>query len=316
VSPIASATKYSIVVPVYKSASVVGRTIDRIVAFAEQQRLDYELVLVNDSPPDDAWEVIARKARENPRLTALCLMRNYGQHTAVLCGLRNSTGDYVVTLDDDLQNPPEEIRRLIETAEAGSYDLVIGSFRQERHPPHRRLGSRIVAWINERVFGKPKNFAVTNFRLIRRDVVNRVCAHRTIFPYITGLVLLYSVRRANVEVEHLERAGGQSTYDLTRIVRLVFTILFSYSGFPLQLVATAGLVLSAASFLVGATFAVRGFIVTSVMPGWTSLVTLLSFFNSFVFLMLSMLGEYVVRLQQQITTPENYTVVETIRVGG
>jgi len=117
-------------------------------------------------------------------------------------------------------------------------------------------------------------------------------------------------------VEHHERAEGQSSYNFARILRLVLTILFSYSGFPLQLVATAGLILSGASFLIGAAFLVRGLIVTSAVPGWTSLVTLMAFFNSFVFLMLGMLGEYVVRLQQQITSPENYAVVETVKIGG
>lgn len=243
-------------------------------------------------------------------------MRNYGQHTAVLCGLQQSRGAWVITMDDDLQNPPEEIRHLIATAAAGGHDLVMGSYRQKRHPFHRRLGSRLINWMNEGIFGKPKDLAVTNFRLIRRDVVDRVCAHRTIFPYINGLVLLYSVRRANVQVEHHPRAEGGSSYNLVRILRLVFVILFSYSGFPLQLVAASGLVLAAASFLIGAGFLIRGLIVTSAVPGWTSLVTLMAFFNSFVFLMLSMLGEYVVRLQQQISAPANYTVVETIRGGG
>jgi hypothetical protein len=140
--------------------------------------------------------------------------------------------------------------------------------------------------------------------------VDRICAHRTHFPYVTGLALLYSAHRANVVVQHHDRRRGTSGYGLTKIARLVLAILFNYSGFPLHFVALLGLFLSASSFLLGVTVLVRGLLVGSSVPGWTSLVTVVAFFNSFLFLMISMVGEYVVRMQQQLAAPQHYSISE------
>lgn len=300
--------RYSIVIPVYKSAGFVEETIDRTTAALEAEGLDHEIVLVDDGSPDATWPVLERKARENPRITAIRLMRNYGQHTAVVCGLNNITGDYAVTMDDDLQNPPEEIRKLVDKAAEGDYDLVMGRFQVKKHSRTRRLGSRLVAWLNERVFGKPPDLVATNFRLIRRDVVDRMCAHRTHFPYVTGLALLYSADRANVLVEHHARRDGASGYGLGKILSLVFAILFNYSGFPLHMVALLGLVLAGSSFLLGLIVFVRRLLLGTVAPGWASLVIVVAFFNGFLFLMISIVGEYVIRLQHQLSVPEPYAI--------
>jgi glycosyltransferase involved in cell wall biosynthesis len=300
--------RYSVVIPAYKSAAFVEETIDRTAAVLEAEGLDYEIVLVDDGSPDATWPVLERKARENPRVVAIRLMRNYGQHTAVVCGLNNITGDYAVTMDDDLQNPPEEIRKLVDKAAEGDYDLVMGRFQSKKHSLTRRLGSRLVAWLNERVFGKPRDFVVSNFRLIRRDVVDRMCAHRTHFPYVTGLALLYSAHRANVLVDHQPRRDGASGYGLGKILSLVLAILFNYSGFPLHMVALLGLVLAGSSFLLGLIVFVRRLLLGTVAPGWASLVIVVAFFNGFLFLMLSIVGEYVIRLQQQLSVPKPYAI--------
>jgi glycosyltransferase involved in cell wall biosynthesis len=296
------------VIPVYRSAEFLQETIDRTTTFLDTEGLDYELILVDDGSPDSSWAVLESNARRNSRVLAIRLMRNYGQHTAVLCGLQHASGDYAITMDDDLQNPPEEIRRLIDKASEEDYDLVVGRFEAKRHSLPRRLGSRVVSWLNERIFGKPRGFVVTNFRLIRRDVIDRICAHRTHFPYVTGLAVLYSAHRANVVVEHHQRRRGESGYGLAKIASLVLAILFNYSGFPLHLVALFGLVLSASSFVLGVVVLVRGLLVGSSVPGWTSLVTVVAFFNSFLFLMISMVGEYVVRMQQQLAVPQHYAI--------
>ncbi len=298
---------YSIVIPVYRSEHLVGKTIDRTVAFCEARELDYELILVNDGSPDGSWDVIAAAAEKNPRVVAIDLLRNYGQHTAVLAGLRASTGDYVITMDDDLQNPPEEIAHLVEKAVDG-YDLVIGRFREKQHAGYRKLGTRLVGWMNARMFGKPKDLVLTNFRCIRRDVVDRMTNHRTVAPYIPGLALMFSANRANVEVEHLPREGGGSSYSLWKLIGLVLRITFNYSSFPLRLVSGVGLVITAFSFALGLFWLVRAFIVGTPVPGFASLAVMLSFFNGVALLILSMLGEYTVRLLNQVSLSEAYHV--------
>lgn len=304
--------RYSVVIPAFNSASVVGETITRTDAFLASVGEEYEVVVVNDGSRDDTWSVVERCARANPRIVAIDLLRNYGQHTAVLCGLRHSVGDYAITLDDDLQNPPEEMRHLLAKAAEG-HDLVIGRFRKKRHSWHRRVGTWLVAVLNRRIFGKPADLVLTNFRLIRRDVVDRMCAYRTNYPYVPGLALMFASRPVNVLVEHEKRESGKSQYSLLKIVQLVVRILFSYSTYPLRTVSLLGGTVAAVSFAMGMTFLVRALLVESDVLGWASVVVLLSFLNGTAMLCLAMLGEYTVRLLNQTSGHSDYHIREVVR---
>ncbi len=311
---VAAKYRWSVVIPVFDSEEVVGSTVDRVVEVFAGAGLELELILVNDGSRDDSWEVISAKAREHEPVIALDLLRNYGQHHANMAGLREATGDYVITMDDDLQNPPEEALKLLEAAVAGGHDLVFGQFERKQAPGHRRLGSALVAVLNRRIFGQPDDLVVSNFRVLRRDVVDRICAARSAYPYITGQALLYSRHRANVLVRHDARPVGTSTYNLARMLRLVLTILFSYSSFPLRFLALVGFGVAAGSMLLGGFYLVLGVTGQTDVPGWTTVVVLLSVFNGFTIALLSMLGEYVVRTLTTVSVAEDFHVIT--RVGG
>lgn len=302
---------YSIVVPVFNSVGVVGDTVDRIVEVFETAGLRYQLVLVNDGSRDGSWEVIAGRARANPHLLAVNLLHNYGQHHANLAGFREATGDFVITMDDDLQNPPEQALILVDEAMNG-WDVVFGKFERKQAAGYRRLGSKLISMINRRVFAQPPGLAVSNFRILRRDVVDRICASRTAHPYITGQALMYSHSPADVPVRHDARPVGKSNYGLTRILRLVFSILFSYSLFPLRAAAMAGFAVALVSFLLGAFYLVRSFFVDTPVAGWTTIAVLLSLFNGVTIALLSMLGEYVVRTLNAVSAEESYHVTERV----
>jgi hypothetical protein len=166
--------------------------------------------------------------------------------------------------------------------------------------------------MNRRIFSQPPDLVVSNFRILRRDVVDRICASRSAYPYITGQALLYSSQRSNVEVEHAPRPVGKSTYSPIRIGRLVLRILFSYSLFPLRFSALIGFVISVLSFVVGSAFLIRHLLGDSRVTGFTTIIVLLSFLSGVIILMLSMLGEYVLRTLQQVTEIESYHVLEEI----
>jgi glycosyltransferase involved in cell wall biosynthesis len=303
---------YSIVVPVYNSGGQVAETVDQIVAEVERQGLSYELILVNDGSSDNSWVVMAECARANSHIVALNLLRNYGQHNANLAGLREATGDYVITMDDDLQNPPDQIRVLIDEAMKGR-DVVFGAFETKKAPFYRRLGSGMIGRINRRVFGQPVDLVVSNFRILRRDVVDRICASRTAYPYITGQALMYSSNRSNVPVRHDKARTGKSRYSMSRIIRLVLTILFSYSLFPLRLAAAGGFIFSILSFLIGGAYFIHGLVTNTAVPGWTTLVVLTAVFNGVTIALLSMLGEYVVRTLNAVSEQETYHVIERVK---
>ncbi|MGH3471564.1 MAG: glycosyltransferase family 2 protein [Nocardioidaceae bacterium] len=302
---------YSLVVPVYNSAGIVGDTADRIIEVFEKEGLSYEVILVNDGSSDQSWEVISAKAREKPHVVALNLLRNYGQHNANLAGFREATGDYVITLDDDQQNPPDQALVLIDEAMKGR-DVVFGAFETKQSAGYRRLGSKVVSMINRRVFHQPPDLIVSNFRILRRDVVDRIVASHTAYPYITGQALLYSRNRSNVMVRHEPRKVGRSNYSLGKIIKLVFTILFSYSLFPLRLAAVGGFVFALLSFVLGAAYLIRGFFTDTQVQGWTTLVVLLAVFNGVTIALLSMLGEYVVRTLNAVSSDENYHVIDRV----
>lgn len=303
---------YSVVIPVYNSEAIVGRTIDRTLDFFRQNRFKCEIVLVNDGSQDRSWDVIRQKALEHPDVIAINLLRNYGQHNANFCGFQHCSGDYVITMDDDMQNPPEEIIHLINKAAEG-YDLVIGRFKQKKHALYRRIGTLLIGAVNRKIFYKQKDLVLTNFRMIRRDVIDRVITYKTSYPYIPGLTLMFSNQRANVLVEHKDREVGKSNYNLKKILQLVFTILFNYSSFPLRLLSGIGVIISGSSFLLSAYFVLKELIHGTQVPGWTSIVVLLSFFNGLLMLILSMMGEYIVRLLNQTSSSTGFHIKELVR---
>lgn len=303
---------YSVVIPVFNSQQIVAETLRRTAAFFESRNLNYEIIAVNDGSRDGSWAVLEEEARRNPAIVAIDLLRNSGQHNANLCGFRAARGQWLITMDDDLQNPPEEIAHLIAKAEEG-YDLVIAEFHAKQHASYRRVGSRLIRAINQRIFGQEPDLVLSNFRLIHRDVVDRVCAYRGPFPYIPGLCLRFSGRRANTLVEHHQRSVGASNYNWRRILSLVSTILFNYSSFPLRLVAALGMVTAAVSLLLGLYFLIDGLIGGTRVPGWTTIVVMLAFFNGVTMLMLAMLGEYIVRVINQISMAEPYFIRKVVR---
>jgi glycosyltransferase involved in cell wall biosynthesis len=303
--------KYSVVIPVYNSAPLVGQTIDQVVDFFERQGWAYELILVNDGSRDESWSVLREKSAEHPQIAAISLLRNYGQHTAIYCGFERSTGDWVITLDDDLQNPPDQIVHLVEKAAEG-HDVVYGRPRSKKHAWYRRLGSSLIALVNRRVFHCPPDIVPTNYRLIRRDVLDRIVNYNTPYPYITGLTIMFAANPANTWVEHRERPVGRSQYTFLRIVSLVMRLLFNYSAWPLHFVTTIGALMAVLSFVVGLYFLVRRLLGDIRVPGWTTIIVMLSLFNGISLLVLSMLGEYVVRLIQQTSSRQIYHVKEAI----
>jgi hypothetical protein len=191
---------------------------------------------------------------------------------------------------------------------------VFGRFERKQHAGYRQLGSKMIGLINRRVFAQPPDLVVSNFRILRRDVVDRICASRTAYPYMTGQALMYSSNRSNVLVRHEARQVGKSSYNIAKILQLVLTILFSYSLFPLRLAALAGFAIAGVSFLLGVAYFIRALFVDSPVEGWTTIVVLLSIFNGVTIALLSMLGEYVVRTLNAVSAHDTYHVLDRVKV--
>jgi len=306
------APEFSVVIPVFNSRDIVAATVEDVITWFEGWERTFEIILVNDGGQDGSWEVISDLAAADGRLVAVRLLRNYGQHNANLAGFAEARGRWIVTMDDDGQNPPEEIAHLATAAEAGGHDVVFGRFDRKKSSLSRALGSRLIGAMNRRIFGQPKDLTVSNFRLLHRDVVQRILDSGSTYPYITGQALLYSASPGNADVRHLPRAGGESTYSLRKILSLVVRIMFSYSSAPLRYMATLGALVAAGSFLIALLYLANGIINGSEVEGWTTVIVLLAFLNGVAIAMLSMLGEYMVRTLRQVSDRRSYLVADRV----
>ncbi len=302
---------YSAIIPVYNSEQLVAKTVVKTLEAFEGFGLKCEIVLVNDGSKDGSWQVIKGLAVQYPQVKSINLLKNYGQHTAVFCGLQKAKGDYLITLDDDMQNPPGEIIKLINKIHEG-YDIVFAKFSTKKHASYRKLGSKIINYLNGKIFEKPKGIKLSNFRIFNKEVAKRVSTYNTFYPYIPGLLLMFSSTVGNVETIHQAREIGKSNYSWIRILKLVARLLFNYSSYPLKVLTLSGFFIATLSFLGGLFFVLKSVMVGASVQGWTTLVVLLSFFNGFLIIMLGMLGEYVIRILNQISVQKAYQIIDTV----
>ena len=298
---------YSAIIPAFNSEATLEEVITRTRQVFESRGFDYEIIVVNDGSSDNSWEIIRRMSKFSPHIIAISLLQNYGQHNANFCGFRYSKGDFIITLDDDLQNPPEEIPKLISKANEG-YDLVIGRFKVKQSSFFRRAGSTMINMLCNQIFKKPPGLDMSNFRLIHRSIIDRVLTFRGINPYIPGLVIAYANKPVNVETLHMPRTAGKSNYSFKRILRLVFSLLFSYTIYPLGFLVFTGVTISFFSFLFCIAVIVSHWFRAGRVPGWASLAALLSFFSGFITLLLGVLGEYVIFITKSVSTSLPYHV--------
>lgn len=296
----------SVVIPVYNSektiSEVVNRTISTISSFSE----DNEIILVDDGSTDSSWMVMERLSRDRG-IICIKLLKNYGQHCANMCGFRESSKDLVITLDDDLQNPPEEILKLFESL-TDEIDIVYGEFKHKKHTLLRRIGSKLVNRLNKKIFNIKNEVYLSNFRLIRRQVIESLITEVSEKPYIPGLLLKYSSNIKCVEVEHSQRSLGKSNYSFRKLVSLLADLLFQHSRLPLRVVSFFGFFVSFGAFIMGSFFIYNAMESEVAVPGWASLAVLISFFSGVIIFLISIIGEYFVRLLKQ--SPSAYVIRE------
>jgi undecaprenyl-phosphate 4-deoxy-4-formamido-L-arabinose transferase len=297
----------SIVIPVYGSQETLRPLTDRLCTVLDGTGRDYEIIFVNDDSPDAAWDIIqSLYAQRRNRIRAIRLSRNFGQHNALMCGFRQARGKFVVTMDDDLQHPPEEVPKLIDAIERGELDVVYGRYRAKKHERWRNLGSYALNAVYRRVFSIRGEF--TAFRIIRREFVQAALTYDLNFTFIDGLLAWNTRKIGGVEVEHAERSTGKSGYSLSRLMVLSLNMLTNFSILPLQLATLMGLVASAAGFGVGVYYLIRALMGSVTVPGYASLITGVLFLGGIQLLAIGMIGEYVGRLHLNVSRKPQYHV--------
>jgi glycosyltransferase involved in cell wall biosynthesis len=278
----------SIVIPVYNGADSIGELVGALEALDIPGR--HEIVLVVDGSPDNSLEVCRELvARAKVPITLIDHARNFGEHNAVMTGLRHTSGAHVINMDDDLQNPPEEARLLAYAQETGA-DVVYTYYEESMHAAWRNLGSRFTNWVAGFVLDKPKDLYLSSFRCMSAFLVREVTRYEGPFPYIDGLILQVTRNLDRLLVHHLPRAVGRSNYTLRRLLRLWMSMFVNFSVMPLR-ISTLSVVGG-----LGAVATVIDVLFYAEPPGWASLMAALMLLSGVQLMILGIVGEYLGRL--------------------
>src|SRR5437764_3345322 len=284
----------SIVVPVYNGASSIGE----LVGALEQLQIagGHEIVLVNDGSPDDSL-AICRALVEQARIpiTLIDLSRNYGEHNAVMAGLRHAGGAHVITMDDDLQNPPEEVEHLLSYAQQSGREVIYTYYDEKQHAFWRNWGSRFTNWVAGFVLDKPKGFYLSSFRCMSAFVVREITRYDGPFPYVDGLILQVTQDIDRLLVRHLPRAVGRSNATMRRLLRLWLSMFVNFSVMPLRLSTLTGFALSLVG-TIGSLVAAIEALFFSPPAGWASLMAAVLLLSGVQLVILGIVGEYLGRL--------------------
>jgi glycosyltransferase involved in cell wall biosynthesis len=282
----------SVVIPVYKAEHCLDELYLRLKTALESISPNFEIVLVEDCGGDNSWQVIERLAVADPRVRGIQFSRNFGQHYGITAGLDNCHGDWVVVMDCDLQDRPEEIPRLYTKAQEG-YDIVLAR-RGARQDPFLK---RITSWLFYKIFSYLADIDYDgdsgNFRIMSRKVVVNFRQMREQLRFFGGLVLWMGFPTASIEVEHAERLAGNTTYTFAKLWRLATETIIAYSDKPLRLAVRLGFVMAFFSFCYGAYILVRALVYGSPIPGWNSLIVSLYFIGGIIISILGIIGIYL-----------------------
>lgn len=289
----------SIVVPLYNSAATLPRLLEELCALQIEGGL--EIVLVNDGSRD-ATEATALGLIENcgVPVSFLSLSRNFGEHNAVLEGLRTSTGNFVVTMDDDLQNPPSEVAKLLEVAAREKHDVVYSAYEAKQHSWWRNFGSRLTNLFADWSIDKPKGLYLSSFRCISRFVADEIGKSSNPTPYIDALIFQVTQNVGVVTVRHDPRAEGESGYTLRALLRLWISMLINASVMPLRVATLLGIAMSAIGFVAFLAVLINHFLNQEPL-GWGSLMAALLLFSGTQLLLLGVVGEYIGRTYLRVS---------------
>ena len=301
----------SIVIPVYNGARTISPLVKRLFDVLHDH--DLQIVLVNDGSPDNSDQVCREiQSAHAEAITYVRLAKNFGEHNAVMAGLRHARGDYVVIMDDDFQNPPEEVTRLIDHAVQGDYDVVYTYYARKQHHWFRNLGSRLNSLVASSMLDKPRDLYLSSFKCLNRFVVREITKYEGPFPYIDGLALRATRHIGKIEVRHDPRREGRSNYTLRKLVHLWLNMFVNFSVIPLRVSTLVGLLLSGVGFLLGLAVLVEKLLNPGVPIGWSSVVIAVVLFSGVQLVMLGLVGEYLGRLFLSTNQTPQFVIREVL----
>jgi len=311
----ATGPELSLVIPVYNGSRTIGPLVEQTARIFGSTA--FEIVLVNDGSEDDSERVCVKLAEKFPQnVTFVHLSRNFGEHSAVLAGFTQARGLYIAVLDDDGQNPPEEVVRMLDELKRKNYDVVYGHYIEKKHSWFRNLGSRFNDLVATLMLHKPKHLYLSSFKVMNRFLINEIIKYRGPYPYTDGLIYRVTRNIGQIPVEHRVSLGGPSRYTLRRLVRLWLNMFLNFSIKPLRISVYVGLLASCLSILsLIAILIDKLWITPNLTVGIPTVLGSVVFFSGIQLMILGLVGEYLGRLYLDQTGTPQYVVRYTMHGG-
>lgn len=304
----------SVVIPCYNSERTITKVVEMVMdEFSRLDNYDCEFVLVNDCGGDGTFGVIRDLAQRYPNVHGLDLMRNFGQHNALMCALNHTNGDLVLGMDDDLQTHPSQIPIMLDAMEHHSYDVLYGVYPVRKNSAAKNFTSWLNKVSSRILLGRPKGIQSSNFWLITRAVRNEVIKYRTFNPYVDAIFYRTTHNIGNVEIEHHKREVGSSGYTLAKLIKL-WLAYWNFSTVPLHVASIIGAAAACIGFLAGIATVIHKLLDPSTPMGWSSLVCIMLFFFGLVLLALGIIGEYLGKALLAINDTPQYIVRDTVNL--
>jgi undecaprenyl-phosphate 4-deoxy-4-formamido-L-arabinose transferase len=299
----------SIVVPVYGSAAILPVLVQRINAAMADAGLsdNYDIILVNDCSPDDSWTVIEKLCDQNETVKGINLMKNTGQHNAIMAGLNHAAGRIIVMMDDDLQHSPEYIVQLLQQINRG-FDVCYTRFKERNHSFWKILGSKFTDRIARIMLDKPKHIYMSPFKAISREVKNEIIKYTGPFAYVDGLILMVTHNLASIDVAHHKRYSGRGNYTFAKGVMLWMKMAMNFSIVPLRIASFCGLVSSLCGFLYALVLIIEKMTMNISVEGWASLIVTILIMGGIQLFAIGTIGEYLGRTYININKKPQFVI--------
>lgn len=302
---------YSIIIPVYNGEQTVENLYTRIKQFFAD-KYNYEVIFVYDCGKDNSWEALLRIKMQNPQNVKLIrLSRNYGQHNALICGFEYAKGDFIVTMDEDLQHAPEDIQKLIDKQNEMDYDVVYGKYEIRNHSGFRNAGSSILKRIID--VGIPDIHPdYSAFRLIKAGIAKSCITMRNSYTFLDGYISWITTNCSSCIVSHSERQGGVSAYTFSKLINHTINIFVTFSNLPIRFLTKLSFFVLFVMTLYSTYIIIRKLVFNDLAMGYPSLVIIVGFGVGLIMLALGIIGEYIYRINLKTTQRPNYNIDKTI----
>ena len=303
----------SVIIPVYNEQGNLPELYKRLINVLENElQTIYEIILVDDGSKDKSWNIIEDLHNENSNVKGIKFSRNFGHHIAITAGMDYAKGDSVILMDADLQDQPEEIPKLYKKYKEG-FDVVFGIRKEKQHSFAKRTASKTFIWFMNKIVNSEVPINSNIFRIINRKVVDTINQFRERERFITGLISFVGFKQIGVEVKHGERYSGETKYSFTKLLKLAFNTLTSFSYKPLQIASMFGAIISIISFIFIIYLVIRKLFFNIGLMGWTSTIVLILFIGGIQMLFLGILGEYIGRIYSENQKRPLYVIDEEMK---